>query len=663
MKIALNIFVIAGFQICLAGQLVAQDAIAEKLLEDQEESSEQSELYEILLNLRENPIDLNTATYEELEIIPGLSPALREAILQYRKKHSGFKNIEQLLAVPGVDSETYDHLRQLLTVEQTNARPGKAASFSVRSRVSDRIDRPVGFEDGSYLHSPQKIYHRLQYQIAGKIQGGLLIEKDSGERRWDDLRLFYLAIHPNPTVSLLMGNYQLEIGQGLVLWGPYGFSKSADAVFPIKKRGRAFRGYTSVDENAALFGGALQIRLGNFNALVFGSRAKLDANPVSENTVSGLVITGFHRNDNESSKKDVLRESVVGGAVRYTLPLHLTIGASGYHSTFSKTLDDPDIIRQRFDFRGKENAVAGFDWDWRIGNIDFFGEAAQSKNGGRALVTGALLDFRQILVALLFRDYAKDFQNLHGFGFADANGSSQNERGYYTGFNFRITQSTELSAYYDVFLHPWRTFFEPLPFEGSEFLGQLEQRFRNHINLTLRFRQSQTQQAETFKDEFSRDKQEFVEIMKRQWRLQLEYSLSPQLRLRNRFEFVTHDRHRFADAAGETAEDGFMMYQDIRFRPTNSLEVASRLTFFDTDSFNSGLFQYENDLPGTVTNRALFGEGSRWYVLIKYTYRLINLSVKYSETFRDDTETTGSGADLVAGRLDRRIGFQIDVRF
>lgn len=661
MKLHFMIFVTFA-ALFTAASVVAQETVAEKLLENQEESDEQSELYEILLNLRDHPLDLNSATAEELEVIPGLSLELRQAILQYRKQQGRFESADELLRVPGVDAETFNYLRELVHIPQTQ-RPRVERGFRLRSRFSDRIDRPVGFDNGSYQFSAPKIYNRIQYQISSKIQGSVVLEKDSGERRWDDLRLYHVQFSASENFSILLGHFLVEIGQGLVLWGPYGFSKGADAVFPIKKRARGFRGYSSVDENAALHGGLVKLAVHNLEATVFASKTKLDATATSDDEVSGLFATGFHRNENEINKRDALSETLAGAAVHYTFPLGIKVGASGYFSKYDKTINDPDLIRQRFAFRGKENTVVGLDWDWRIRSANLFGEFARSKNGALAWLTGAMLGVERAQLALLYRDYAKDFQNQHGFPFADASGATQNERGFYTGLTFKITPRTTLNAYYDIFSHPWRTFFEPLPWEGNEFLSQLEQRFGTQIRITLRFRENNRPEAETFRDELGRDKQEFVATTKRQWRLQMDYTINPRVRVRSRLEYVTYNLNRFAGSSGEASEQGFLMYQDFRIQPTKALTIAGRLTFFDTDSFDSAVFQYENDLPGLVTNRALFGEGARWYVLFTYKYRLFDLSVKYSETFRDDIDVIGSGPDQINGNLDRRIGAQLDVKW
>jgi hypothetical protein len=640
-----------------------QEPVEEKLLETLEESSEQSELYDLLLNLKQNPINLNTADMPELERIPVLTPSLREEIIKYRKRHSAFKSKDELLLIPGMDAELFELIAELVYVSPPALAIKTFSRFKLRSRISDQVDRPIGFKNGTYESSPQKLYNKLQYQLGERLHAGLLLEKDSGERRWDDLRLFYISSQITKNLSLLVGNYQLEVGQGLVLWGPYGFSKSADAVFPIRKTGRGYRGYTSVDENAALFGGCAKLDLADVTLTAFASRQQLDATAISEDAVSGLFDSGFHRTETEADKKDALTESVFGGRIQYARTNRWAIGGTFYFSSFDKEIANPDIARNRFDFRGRDNHVAGLDWEWRSKNLVLFGEVARSKNGGHAALAGAQFDFKRLQLALLYRNYSRDFQNFHGFGFAEVNGTTQNEKGYYTGLHYKITRSTTLNAFHDIFFHPWRTFFEPLPLEGQETLIQLEQKVGRQINFTLRFRSQDKQQIEEFRDAFAREKDEFVLNKNRQWRAQLDYHFTPQLALRSRVEYVTFALQRFNPFPDKTNEQGVLLYQEFRFKLNQRVQLSARLTFFDTDSFDSRVFQYENDLPGLATNRALFGEGSRWYILVKYQpHRFIELSAKYSETFRDDVEVIGSGADQIAGSLDRRFGLQLDAK-
>lgn len=643
--------------------MVGQEKIEEKLLEDQVESSEQSELYEILSNLREHPININKAEVEQLEIIPGVTPSLLQEIIRYRQRKGGFSSVEELLAVPGMDEETFNNIREFVMAPSPKQPRIRKIQFDWRTRLLDRIDRPQGFGNGTYASSPQKIYHRLRFVSGAKIQGGLLLEKDSGESRWDDLRLYYVSFDLGKDISLLFGHYQLEAGQGLVLWSPYGFSKSADAVYPIMKKPRGVRGYSSVDENAAFFGATASLNRGPFQIITFASRSKLDATVISDDEVSGIYSAGFHRNERELDKKDAVTESLFGGTFKVKDSGGLSLGATYYVSSFDKTFNDPDLTRNRFKFRGRENYVVGFDWNWSVKNFRLFGEAARSKNGGRAILLGSRLSFEPIQLAFLLRNYQKGFQNFHSFGFGDNNGTTQNEKGYYTGIFYKITSTTKLSAYFDIFFHPWRTFFEPLPVEGKEFFSQIEQKIGRQVKVTFRFREKRENQTHTFKDALNRDKQEFVECRRIQWRGQIDYRVSSQIRFRTRLESLSLTFNRFLPDENNINEHGILLYQQVMLQPRRNIKIYGRLTFFDTESFNSSIFQYENDLPGVVTNRALFGRGNRWYLLIKYKpLKRFEVSLKYSETYRDDVSVIGTGPDQIDGNLDRRFGLQIDTK-
>jgi competence protein ComEA len=51
------------------------------------------------------PIDLNTATVEQLQQLPGIGPVTAQAILDFREKSGPFRRVKDLLAIRGI-SET-----------------------------------------------------------------------------------------------------------------------------------------------------------------------------------------------------------------------------------------------------------------------------------------------------------------------------------------------------------------------------------------------------------------------------------------------------------------------------------------------------------------------------------------------------------------------------
>ncbi len=68
---------------------------------------------------QEKPLNLNTATQAQLELLPGIGPALAQAILDYRAEFGPFTAPEQLMEVPGIGEKRFAAVEQLIDVEDT----------------------------------------------------------------------------------------------------------------------------------------------------------------------------------------------------------------------------------------------------------------------------------------------------------------------------------------------------------------------------------------------------------------------------------------------------------------------------------------------------------------------------------------------------------------
>jgi competence protein ComEA len=61
-------------------------------------------------------VNLNTASADELQTLPGIGPSYAQRIVEYRDKNGPFKKVEDLLNVRGIGEKTFDRIRDRITV-------------------------------------------------------------------------------------------------------------------------------------------------------------------------------------------------------------------------------------------------------------------------------------------------------------------------------------------------------------------------------------------------------------------------------------------------------------------------------------------------------------------------------------------------------------------
>jgi len=67
------------------------------------------------------PVNINSATSEELQQVPGIGPVTADKILQMRKSYGAFKSVDDLLAVKGLGKKRLEKMRKYLTVSRAVA--------------------------------------------------------------------------------------------------------------------------------------------------------------------------------------------------------------------------------------------------------------------------------------------------------------------------------------------------------------------------------------------------------------------------------------------------------------------------------------------------------------------------------------------------------------
>jgi len=655
--------------------------LKEKLLETLQDDNEDSELLELLEFLEDNPYDLNTVTPEQLEQIPLINPIIAKNIIEYRKK-SDFSTKRELLEVNGITEDIYDNIKSYLFVRGSTTDYVKTESgeimkessrkktklfnnvdIKIRSRYLQDLQTREGFLNGNYLGTKSKIYNqaRINYHNSQfSLEGNLTTEKDPGEESLTDFTSGFLAIKDYRFIKqFIVGDYQLNFGQGLGMWSSLAFSKSTAATDGMKRAGIPLRGYTSVNEVQFFRGAAAQLYYKDFNFILFYSDNYYDGSvDTTLNEFTSFYFDGYHRTVTEKNRANSVKEKIVGGRLTYTFR-GLRLGTTYWNSKFSKTIG-ADSTTQLYNFSGNTANMISFDYDVIFRNMNLYGEIARSQSGALASINGLQFTFYNIAdLIFIYRNYPEDFAPVHSFGFGEKSGTTQNEKGFYAGIKIKPLKGLLINAYYDQFKFPYRSYFEPIPLSGNDFLSYIEYKATRNLLIFFRYKNETKEETRTVKDEFNRDVKKIDSRNQINIRTGFEYDISDRIRVKGRFDYVYVNYLNFSGN-----NKGLMFYSDFRAVPFKGLTLNTRLIFFKTDSYDSRLYEFENDIKGIMTNLAMFGEGRRWYVVLKYKpLDFLELSAKYSETYIEGAKEIGSSNDLIRGDINNRLNIGLEIIF
>jgi hypothetical protein len=159
-------------------------------------------------------------------------------------------------------------------------------------------------------------------------------------------------------------------------------------------------------------------------------------------------------------------------------------------------------------------------------------------------------------------------------------------------------------------------------------------------------------------DRFGREHTRLGSAQRSSVRLQLQYQVNPVIRLRTRGEAV---RNRQPGAAFEY---GYLMYQDLQIVPGPKLTMYARVTVFDTGSYYTRLYQFENGLLYVLDDKALFGQGERMYAVVNYQpLPYLEIWAKFGITTYENKQTISSGLNQIQGNHKSNVGVEVRLKF
>ena len=632
--------------------------IINKIISESEDDTDLEGIINLIEDLAENPIDLNKSGISDFQKIPGVDLSAAELIIEHRKKYGNFYSVLELNSVKNIPSEIIKRIIPFVKVElyktesfHNNNVNKFINSLEIRSRVVKDLQTEKGFIDNKFYGDRYKTYSRIKLNIKNKLNVGVTIDKDPGEKSINDLTSAYFSINNSGIFNkVVIGDYLVEFGQGLALWSPYSFSKSSNSISPVNKKAAFLREYKSSDENKFFRGAAIDVTLGNFNLSSFYSNNYFDANidPLTEEILS-VPVDGLHRTQNEILKKHTAKENFSGGILTYKIPSKLDLGILFYHARLSNSFTPKGV----YDLKGDNFNYYSLSYHFYFPNISLSGENSFDGKSLASIINLYIELNSRISIISSVRNYPGNYANLHGSGFGEKNGGTKNEVGFYNGIRYRSGFGI-FNFYFDQFKFPYPTPGSSFPSSGNEVMFNYEAQPFKYFNFNFRFKNEQkeiTESNNTTKEIYGRNKASL--------RLDLTYQQNKFLRIKNRVELSW-----YKIAGLDINENGFLVFQDIRYLPINNLSLYGRIIFFKTDSFDTAIYEFENDLDGVFSVTGLSGEGTRWYILLKYKiYEVINLSLKYTELYKPKERTIGSGYSEVNGNFDNRLSFQIELKF
>ncbi len=641
---------------------------------DQSETEDDSYLQQISYYSR-HPLNLNQADATELKELRILTDLQIENFLAYRRLMGKLISVYELQAVPSWDVET---IKKLLPFVTTSASVSATTAFlqrfnegdhSLLLRVSQVLERSRGFDKTTsgtkYLGSPQRFFFRHRYTYKNTLQYGLVGDKDAGEqffrgaqKQGFDFYSFHLFARKIGIIqSLALGDFTVNMGQGLIQWQSLAFKKSVD-VMGIKRQSPVLRPYNSAGEFYFHRGAGITIKKGRIESTAFISLRKLSANFVAdtvnnEDFVSSFLNSGYHRTPNEVADRNLLTQTAFGGNIQYK-GNRWQVGVNAVHYNFSKPVQRRNEPYNMYAISGSNwtNVSVDYSYTWR--NLHFFGEAAADKNFSKAFINGLLVSVdARVDVSLLQRTIAKEYQAVYGNAFTE-NTYPTNETGFYSGISIRPADGWKLDAYADIFKFPWLKFLVDAPSSGTDFLTQVTYSPNRQTEFYIRYR-SETKQANqsgnTTVTNF------LVKLPRQNLRTQVMYKLNSTWAIRNRAELMWFDKN------GDNKSNGFLFYVDLICRPLLKLFSGTlRLQYFETDDYNSRIYAYENDVLYSYSIPAFFDKGYRYYLNLNYDIgKKLTLWLRWAQTIYQNRQTVGSGLDEING--NRRTEVRVQVRW
>ena len=608
------------------------------------------ELYENLLELQRNGINVNSATREELLALPFLSEQQVMDILEYIHFHGALKSINELMSIESIDYSTRQLLQEFLYAGDKpekgfpslkNIMTWGKNELSLYTKIPT-YERVGDTSNGDYLGYPYKFWARYSFSYAKNVRIGIVASQDAGEPffsqsnkyGFDQYSGFIQLNGLGPVESLIVGRYSIAAGMGLVMNNSFSLGKSA-MLQDLGRQRNALRPHTSASENGYMQGAAATIRLSDAIRLTpFLSYRKTDATLNDDGSISSLIYTGYHRTISELNKKNNTSLTAGGMNARWNHK-DFSLGATAVFTHINRPLSpNKSATYKKIYPEGSNFFNASLNYSWLHYPFSVNGETAINANGAIATLNTLGWHLSQYVEVMgIYRFYSFNYYSLYANAFSEG-GKTQNESGLYLGVRWQPKYGIDIQAYTDLAYFAWPRYGVSQSSYAIDNMVSASYKTGKWLlsgKYRLHFKQKDSKSASGI-------------------------SWQTEHRLRIGAEWTgdgwTSKSQLDITSVSSTSESsslsqGFMITENIGY-DIGKWQIFAGGKYFNTDGYDSRLYSYERALPHTFSFPAYYGHGIRYSLTAVWSPSpTLQFTAKAGITDYFDRSTISSGQQQI----------------
>lgn len=577
---------------------------------------------EDLEEMAQHPVNLNTATREELECMPFLTASQVEDILFYIYRYGQLKSMSELTLISSIDWYQRQLMSCFFYVADDGSKPAfpslKTIAQYGKHEVMGMLKVPF-YErkgdaggTGGYLGYPYKHGLRYQFRYGNSVKLGFVASQDAGEPFFGgrntmgyDFYSFYLQVkNLGRWKNITLGRYRLNAGLGLILNNDFGFGKLSALNSLGRSSSCIIRGHSSRSSANYLQGAAATYTLLKGLELTgFLSYRQIDATLSADGGgIKTILKTGLHRTVNEIAKQKVASNTLVGGNISYRHQ-GWHIGGTAFYTSFSLPLTpNKTQLYKRFAPEGNAFWNASISYGYISHRLTLSGETATGDCGSIATLNAASYLFSDHFTLMaLHRFYSARYYSLFSNSFSEGS-DVQDENGVYLGFTWIPALHWSITAYSDFAYFAWPKYQTRESTQSWDNLVNILFQPSRVLTVGGRFRYKDKAGTTTGRLRL------YATISQKRWsaKTSLDYTMSQaESAMKNE---------------GDELSKGYMVSEHIGWEwKWKQLKGTLRgcLGYFHTSDFASRIYAYEPGLLYQMSFGSYYGEGIRYALVAR----------------------------------------------